>query len=230
MRLVYPYRRSRDGMSDELLRYSIRSATAVWDVSRVDVYGDSPGAWFAGYSVPLDKVSAMVFTDVAISLHHATGNYAPFLLMNDDFFMLSEWDPRLLHRGRLFLSAFVGPHRKAANNAIMIGAPCRTSPLDFSLHCPMPMRPETLRRVIADNGLRRKPALIRSVYGNAVADPADYCPQDRKAWTREDLERLLDAGHEWISVSTGRDVCELVLREMRTRHPRPSRFERAKAA
>lgn len=236
--LVYPYKRGKG--TDELLRYSIRSAEEHLGgkdgLHSVTVIGDVP-SWFTGRGVrnpdhPEGRLhSVLERMRIASELQYdyfetpeglIKTNSLFFLLMNDDFFIWRPYEPALAHKGALQVDGFHGEYQEAAVTTVDCIAG-QKSRWDYSLHCPMPINVMRLRSCL--RGVTA-PVLVRSLYGNTWLGGGEEKTKDRKAFNAAEVRKYLsDKKTTWMSINDNPETVEAMLSYCREKFTKPSRFE-----
>jgi hypothetical protein len=227
MDLVYVIARSLTGDYPELV-YSIRSMHAHQEFGRVWLAGQPPSDIFT------DEVRRVYvpkgtdrYRNTSDNLHAAMLDPTlsdPFILMNDDFFCLSDdahcaWNRGSLRellqhkrRGSMYRSGGLGAYQFLQSYG------CE-EPLSFELHIPMVVHKGLMQDVIeALRAAKVSEAFKRTVYGNLQGDDTD---------TRDDVKRaaLPLAAHDWVS-TTGPGWPGTVGQHIRSLYSEPSPLER----
>ena len=183
----------RQGPNEEL-RYSLRSLVNI-EHDRVWVFGGAP-AWFTGKHVPVPqsgvKQANAKMNLLAACLHPRVSD--PFLLMNDDFYIIAPTEPALYDRGptarvidyyeRMYPGGSYLEALKMTDR--LLRADGHTERLSYELHVPMPVDKALMRdvvmRVLSDG---RMALHNRSMYGmlaglpsTTMRDPKVYGPGD----------------------------------------------------
>ena len=159
----------RTGRNEEL-RYSLRSLYRNVDVNNVWVVGGKPD-WYRGNFIPVQQVASKYASARANLRAIVESSSIPnnFVLMNDDFFITKKISKiPIYHGGSLEEKAISYKQYKASSHHATVllktvqmlkenGVP---SPLDYSLHVPLPIVKENFGNAVEMGGA------IRSVYGN----------------------------------------------------------------
>lgn len=170
--LYGPAERQRTGE----LRYSLRSVDAHWrGYARAVVAGWAPH-WFDG---PVIEVPPVAQENPGRKHWQTTANLLaaceqltqPFVLMNDDFFLLEDMsEVPALHAGPFLASRYQArestygeAHRRTA--ALLAGELAVKAPLDYELHVPMVVDPLVMAPILREYG-RHGPICKRTLYGN----------------------------------------------------------------
>ena len=161
----------KDGPNEEL-RYSIRSIYQSFPESEIWVVGGKPD-WYIGNYIKveqnLSKYKNAAKNLMAICNSNEISN--PFVLMNDDFYIIKKIDKILdFHGGSLLEKSRFYERLSGGNNYVRklfathkkIKSIGIEDPLDYELHVPMIMEKEKLKEVLKDGDQ----FLWRSVYGN----------------------------------------------------------------
>ena len=159
----------RSGENEEL-RYSIRSVVANCDSPNIWVVGYKP-KWYVGNFIPVKDTSTKFdnINNAMSVIANAPEISENFVLMNDDFFILSKQDSIKNLRGGKLLDKFKEYRMLTPSSSytILIGETYKflksqgiPNPLDYDLHTPMIFNKTKLQKTI-EYGL-----MARSVYGN----------------------------------------------------------------
>lgn len=147
----------RNGDNEEL-RYSIRSVVKNLPHARIWVVGGKP-AWYTGKYIKVQQSKSKFQNAKAniVAITKSTEISDNFILMNDDFFIVSPVDEvKYYHAGSLqrkldyFLSTHPGSQytallQKSMNVLQRMGI---KDPLDYALHVPMMMNKERLKEIL----------------------------------------------------------------------------------
>lgn len=159
------------GGDNEELRYSIRSTEKNLPVSRIVVVGEPP-SWYIGAAIHVKQLSQQKYVNAQNNLKAiASSSFISneFVLMNDDFYTISEITSIPNYNGgslrskveRYMQQAPYSPYTKKLSNTYRYLVKTGISnPIDYELHVPMIMAKNGLARSIYPN------ILWRSVYGN----------------------------------------------------------------
>jgi hypothetical protein len=226
----------RYGERNDELRYSLRSLANL-PHGRVWVAGYAP-TWTADTVgvIPVrrdwDKYRSARANLRAVC--HEGGVSSPFVLMNDDFFVMRPIDaPPVLHHGRLDRHIVdrgaIAPSSHYTRGMVAtreflegLGLP---GPLrSYALHVPMLMRRPELLEVLDMRPARVNTYHVRTVYGN-VHDVGGRFARDPKVHERTRGE----AWRRWALLSTNDETFAThpAGAHIRRAFPSPSRYERA---
>jgi len=148
----------REGDNEEL-RYSIRSVVQNLPHANIWVVGGKP-RWYQGNYIPVKQKgtkfeNARANMNAIVSCNQISND---FILMNDDFFIMSPIDyVKDYHCGTLNqkIDYFVNKHPKSKYTKLLINSMkvLRRSginnPIDYTLHIPMNMNREKLKRIMS---------------------------------------------------------------------------------
>jgi hypothetical protein len=179
----------RDGKNEEL-RYSIRSLEKNLPNVNVWVVGGKPD-WYTGNFIPVEMNCKTKFENVKkqfAEIVNSTDIEEEFVLMNDDFFVLTKMDSvPVLHGG--LLSDKYHEHKRLAGPGTYTDQLFETyknlvslnieEPLNYELHVPMTMTKTGLGHVLD------MPGMVRSAYGNIFNVGGEYSEDPkivRRAW------------------------------------------------
>ena len=147
-----------------------------------------------------------------------------FLLMNDDFFMLNQFDIRykLFSRGTLEKTEKDDLYSQSKNKTLDFVKRYSITPANFEVHCPMPINKHRalLLEGIAEYFKKEKTGLLfRSLYGNVFG-----------FWSQvvEDTKIYYDFWkdpNETGCISTS-DDCDKILKKIEEMYPNKSRWEK----
>ena len=216
----------RQGPNEEL-RYSLRSLVNI-EHDRVWVFGGAP-AWFTGKHIPVPqsgvKQANAKMNLLAACLHPRVSD--PFLLMNDDFYIIAPTEPALYDRGpaarviaeyeRMYPRGSYAEYLKLTDD--LLRADGHTERLSYELHVPMPVGKALMRdvvmRILADG---RVALNHRSMYGALVGMPSTTM-RDPKVYGPGDLPP------EGAYLSSSDATFPLVLPLLEELFPDPSPYE-----
>lgn len=216
----------RQGPNEEL-RYSLRSLVNI-EHDRVWVFGGAP-AWFTGKHVPVPQAGVKQenakMNLLAACIHSRVSD--PFLLMNDDFYIIAPAEPALYDRGpaarviaeyeRMYPGGSYLEYLKMTDD--LLRADGHTERLSYELHVPMPVDKALMRdvvmRVLADG---RMALNHRSMYG-ALAGLPSTTMRDPKVYGPGDLPP------EGAYLSSSDATFPLVLPLLEDLFPDPSQYE-----
>lgn len=233
MDLVYV---CRDGDNEEL-RYSIRSAVANLKHDNIWVVGGKPD-WYTGNYVAVPQRHSK-YENVRANLYaivNSTDISDDFILMNDDFFILSKI-VRLgtYHAGhirdrikelqaRYRASAYITILKNSLRHLMRLGIP---NPLNYALHVPFTMNKDKLKPLLELD------VSWRTVYGNLYykggieVNSLNESGKDVKVYTR--LGQVQEQPKNTLSkkfLSSQDDSFETVLPRLITLFPNPSQYEK----
>ena len=220
----------RQGDNEEL-RYSIRSVVANFDNPNVWVVGYKP-KWYVGNFIPVqDKSTKFNNINNAISVIANDPRISEdFVLMNDDFFVLSnQGTPANLHGGKLVdkLQEYV-KLTPSSSYTMLIGQTYKFlksqgigNPIDYDLHTPMVFNKTKLKQTIV-HGL-----MARSVYGNLNKVRAKKSADVKRYSSASRLKSRsysINANSKYISSedTSFEYIYETILKDM---FPSPSQYE-----
>ena len=161
----------KDGPNEEL-RYSIRSVCQSFPESNIWVIGGKPD-WYVGNYIRVEQ-NLSKYKNAAENLTAICNSNEisdPFILMNDDFYIIKKIDKVLnFHGGSLLEKSRFYERLSGGNNYVRklyttykkIKSIGIEDPLDYELHVPMIMEKEKLKEVLKN----KDQFLWRSVYGN----------------------------------------------------------------
>jgi len=161
----------KDGPNEEL-RYSIRSVCQSFPESNIWVVGGKPD-WYVGNYIRVEQ-NLSKYKNAAENLTAICNSNEisdPFILMNDDFYIIKKIDKVLnFHGGSLLEKSRFYERLSGGNNYVRklyttykkIKSIGIEDPLDYELHVPMIMEKEKLKEVLKN----KDQFLWRSVYGN----------------------------------------------------------------
>lgn len=183
----------RKGANEEL-RYSLRSLANI-EHDRVWIFGDCP-SWFTGSHVHVEQFGRKQGNAKRNLLAACTNSRVsdPFLLMNDDFYIIAPTEPALYDRGPSadVIAEYERKHPGGSYTEALkatdelLRADGYEDPLSYELHMPMPVHKalmlKVLERVMSDG---RTTLQNRTMYGalaglpsTTVADVKVYGPDD----------------------------------------------------
>ena len=150
-----------------------------------------------------------------------------FLLMNDDFFMMKEFDVNnypIWTRGVLEQKNEDDPYSRSINKTREFLLPYSKVPLNYEVHCPIKLNKHRMLMLedIAESVKRAETGLLcRSLYGNIfnVCDFWDTCIEDTKLRTDEWKEP-----NKTGCISTS-DDCDNILKIIEGKYSNKSRWE-----
>ena len=181
----------KEGINEEL-KYSIRSVVNSFPESNIWVVGGKP-EWYIGNYIKVNQVYTKYKNAaenlMAICLSEEISN--PFILMNDDFYIVKKIDAIENYHGGYLLNK-INLYQKINGNSNYTRKLAATykkmlslgieSPLDYELHIPMIMEKEKLKEVLKYNDQ----FLWRSMYGN-IYNVGGEEMKDVKVYTRGPL-------------------------------------------
>ena len=207
------------GESEEL-RYSIRSVEKNAAVDSIWVVGQSPD-WYCGNKIDVPYTRGNKYRNARSNLKAITESKDisdPFVLMNDDFFIVRKqtrvgYNHGGLLKDRVLLYQEIAPHSSYTamlnetyfwliRNGIK-------DPLDYELHVPMVMEKDKLFRALGSG------VLWRSTYGN-MNNVGGEQMQDVKVYLSKSFEAKtynFKAG-TYPYVSTDNDSFEMVKKDL----------------
>jgi hypothetical protein len=226
----------RNGDNEEL-RYSIRSVVANFPYDKIWVVGGKPD-WYCGNHIPVpqdqDKYSnaranmkAIAASDSPISNN--------FILMNDDFFILSPIKSVPYYYGGTLYSKIESLKKKYRRSSYitMLSKSYRflrrkgiKDPLDYTLHIPFKMNKNKLRSII-DTGISWRLAYgnLYSVGGTRV-DIIDGVNRDVKVYMQNNKLSDIPANSIASTFLSSEDKSFQYLRDrLNEMFPEPSEFE-----
>ncbi len=220
---VYPYK--YNGRHDHELRFSLRSLAknARW-CDGVLLIGDKPD-WYTGHHIG-HQSETRKFSDVQVKLQIACSamDVDFWVVMNDDFFVLSEQaESQVFHGPPLGegWQSYGGNYRAAMLETIRVVGERFPS---YELHCPLPVSGTQLQEAL---DLCAGSALYRSVYAwiatGRGASRLGRLSEDFKAHSELQIEGLLEK--PWFSTKEQIANEQFFLRPMRERFPEPSPWE-----
>jgi hypothetical protein len=172
--VIYPYK--REGYEFEL-RFSLRSLANMAH-GRVIVAGDASritSNLVEYVPNPQHRNRYLASTGNIVAAIERLGISGDFILMNDDFFMMRRYQPKLYHRGRL--SAYLqtpgprGSYRAAIERTLDV---CKAhgvdDPLFYGLHAPVVMDAQKLCDLVRE--FRGRNYLLKSLYFNLHKQPS----------------------------------------------------------
>lgn len=216
----------RQGPNEEL-RYSLRSLVNI-EHDRVWVFGGAP-AWYCGQFVPVPQAGVKQenakMNLLAACLHPRVSD--PFLLMNDDFYIIAPTEPALYDRGPT--TGVIAQYERIAPGGsyleylrltdALLRSDGHAALLSYELHVPMPIDKDIMRdvvmRILADG---RMPLNHRTMYG-ALAGLPSTTMRDPKVYGPEDLPP------EGAYLSSSDATFRLVLPLLERLFPDPSPYE-----
>lgn len=221
----------RSGENEEL-RYSIRSVVKVFPEARIWVVGGKP-SWYTGQHIEVEQ-SRGKYTNVLnnlIAICESEEIPESFIFMNDDFFILRNFDPgKVLHGG--YLVDKINKYKEIAETSRYISKLDLTysrlsklnikNILDYELHVPIKIEKKKLKFII-----NKYPTFLwRSMYGNVYGLGGTEI-QDVKVYSGDLYRsRSSEITKDSIFVSTHDqsfgDVYNTLLKNTL---PKPSRFE-----
>jgi len=174
----------RKGENEEL-RYSIRSVYSYTSNPRIVLFGHKP-SWYTGEYVPISEGRSK-FTNI----HNAVAKISQsekisnsFVLMNDDFFLLKNFDDTAIYNGGM-LKDKIKIYKSLSTNLAYVNMLEKTysglqnlgikNPIDYDIHVPFRMEKNILKETI------KHKTLYRSTYGN-LANIGGICIEDVKVY------------------------------------------------
>jgi hypothetical protein len=180
----------RDGDNEEL-RYSIRSAVKNLKFDKLWVVGGKP-SWYTGpyIEVPQRGRKYQSVQDNAYKIFHSPEISDPFVLMNDDFYVISPVDSINNFNGGLLLDRAIlydnlAPMSKYTQklfdtHSFFVKRGIQ-NPLDFELHVPMVINKSGFYKAFTSR------YLWRSLYGNMQNIPSLKMEEDVKVYVNGPL-------------------------------------------
>jgi hypothetical protein len=220
----------RSGDNEEL-RYSIRSVAKIFPNARIWVVGGKP-SWYSGNYIEVVQSKSKYANahNNLVAICKSKNISESFILMNDDFFILKNFELDEVFNGGLLLDKIDRyssvPESKYTRKLIdtyqQLLAIGIDNVLDYELHVPMAMEKEKLSFVI-----KKYPNLLwRSVYGNLYSlggnQIMDVKIYNNKAYSN----RSAKLNDESIFVSTQDESFEFIYKEiLKNMFDKPSSFE-----
>lgn len=227
--VVYPIRRRGD---NEELRYSLRSLQNL-PHGKVWFVGDRP-TWARNVEFISRAQYASKYLNATTNLifaAEAEGVSDPFILMNDDFFVMRKMRSLpVLHRGPLAFvlqehvaNYRVGPYiRGMAQTGQLLRNLGIKNPMSYELHLPMAFHKEPLLEAW-DVGQHIPVLHIRTLYGN-LAEVGGKETADCKVYHRDEV-----GWYDWPFISTNDSLQSVVGEHIRSTFPDLSPYEDAHA-
>lgn len=219
VRYVYPYKENGDGVE---LRYSLRSIHENRRAPEPLVVGDKPD-WYTGdhiFTNPFGSKTARVQYNLALAARDLSD---PWVLMNDDFFVLDKayTYPRGLPMAELIKGAR-GEFRTLAKNTCLVTGPKQAS---FEGHYPLFIRCPDVMKLALEMCCGEK--LHRAMYSWLAFEGliGDRHFSDRYVFTDEQLDEQLDNG-QWFSTGVRYGGSECFRKRIQERFPSPSPWEK----
>lgn len=189
MDVVYVHKRKN---SDEII-WSIKSVQKNLKHRNIYVIGDDPGlggitvinsklSQWSPFSKYHDQINKYL---VACQLEELSDN---FIAMNDDFFVMGDWEPINYNRGQLGYQAATRLRRDPYFLSLICTEDCLKAwgiaTLSYELHTPFVYNKRKLSDLILTIGVDRRPPLqVRSLYGNTYNVKTEY---------KEDVKNIAD--------------------------------------
>jgi hypothetical protein len=176
----------RDGDNEEL-RYSIRSAVKNLKFDKLWVVGGKP-SWYSGPHIEVPQ-KGRKYQNVQANAHrifHSPEISDPFILMNDDFYVVKPVDNvinfnggRLIDRAMLYdkLAPMSKYTKKLFDTNSFLLKSGIQEPLDFELHVPIVINKLGFKKAFTNSHL------WRSMYGNFQHVPSVGMEEDVKVYT-----------------------------------------------
>jgi hypothetical protein len=217
---------------NEELRYSLRSVEKFFPGSKVWVVGGKPD-WYVGDFIAVPS-GPDVFENVRKSLSAIAANDSipdDVVIMNDDFFFVRSMESIPCYisgtlRDRIMLNKANGVNSSYVRRLVQSYKHCKkikSSPLDFDIHVPMPIKKNNLKEVVNDS------IMWRSNYGNRfIKDTETIKINDVKVYVKQDYSfKSYDfMSLEYPFFSTSDDAFGLVYeRLLANLLPQPSSYE-----
>jgi hypothetical protein len=188
MDLVYV---CRSGENEEL-RYSIRSAFKNLKFNNLWVVGGKP-SWYKGLYLEVPQTSRKYINmqKNVISLSRNAEISDNFILMNDDFYIISPVDKvenmnggRLIDKAKMYdsLSPNSSYTKRLFDTYERLRGKGFEDPIDFELHVPIVINKVNLRHAVKYN------LLWRSMYGNIFEIPSIKLEEDVKVYVNSPLD------------------------------------------
>jgi len=181
----------REGENEEL-RYSIRSVVSNGKPNKIWIVGGKPD-WYSGDFIDVvqneNKYQNAYKNLIAICDSNEISD--PFILMNDDFYIVKNINSIDTYHGGLLLDKInlyqkINPNsnytRKLFATYKKIKALGIENPLDYELHIPMVMEKQKLKKTLKNNDQ----FLWRSIYGNTFNVGGEQM-EDVKVYTKGPL-------------------------------------------